>query len=125
MTLETLIMAVLALIACTIAGWREWRYRTLERPDTQAFASKEKKLLGEIDELKRKQRSLESEISSLSLDVTELYEFVDRNMKKMASRNQRAEQLAQFVEEARKIEEPENEQTNMFPNSRPRIVRKS
>lgn len=133
MTPIELSLTILLLAACILAGWREWTLRNSSQADMPDYSDildeielVQKALEKQIDELHKGITANTSEMKKMSLEVSELYEFVDRNMKKMSARNQRAEELATFTKQLQdaqlEMEMPQGAQGN--PNARPRIVRK-
>lgn len=119
---------------CTLlAAWiiyREITSRAAKRSDTQSnqdwvaeIEIVQYNLSQEISENKRSMEALEARISKIELEMTELHEFVHRNMRKMTSRNSRAESLWDLMEQSKEIDQAKHH-TPVNQSGRPKIVRK-
>lgn len=80
-----------------------------------------------IADLEKRLEMQDTKISKLELECSELYEFVNRNLKKMSTRAQRAEELTQLLEESKEIDSRQSDMFNEHvPSSgrRGRLIRR-
>lgn len=73
-------------------------------------------------------KKMETDVSTLGTQFSELYEFVNRGIKRMSARNQRAEELLAFHEDLNELDAASGspDQTSMNfedPNHRGKLVR--
>lgn len=81
----------------------------------------------EIQELKKEREIDQAKFMKLDNEYAELHEFVNRGIKRMSTRAQRAEMISDFNEDLEELDEKlnGNSQADMFrdPNKKPKLVR--
>lgn len=150
--METTLLYIVAASAAALIlisiGWYYYRRRT--KPEQPRNADLEKEIgaiYEEMDGFAEQMHSLEIALEnvtqkipsaehiealriktdSLELQMSELQEFVMRNLKKMSTRAQRAEQLQDLMDESKRIDEERNQPDFFTPspqNGRPRLVKR-
>lgn len=129
-------LAALAMAAYSYYAWKAEvaRFQDLdtERMLSQMMelAEKVRDLAEEFHEMRKQMDLDKATISRIELEFSELTEFVNRGIKRMSTRAQRAEMMTQFNEDLEelehKLERPAGNTPDLFnPARRPRIVRKN
>lgn len=150
MDLPTIYFVIVGLlgIALVLAGWSLYRTNHLAPPENMQHLRAAENSIEElfeglnslelaIENLAGKipdpetMESIQAKQNSLGLEMSELQEFVSRNLKKMSTRAQRAEALNELMEQSKELDEESGQQPSQrgrydpsSPNRRPRLVRR-